>query len=112
MPLRVLGLLSGDACAGSIRSIPENHIDQSATDAGYSEEQRRALKGVVVSGYIQLLSVAVMKGVVYNLDAAAKAIIRNNGKDSQPRGLLTTGRAEILLSSALRAQFDGLVLGD
>ena len=95
-----------------LHTLAENHIDQSATDAGYSEEHRRALKGVVVSGYVQLLSVAMMKGVVYNLDAAAKAIIRNNGKDSQTRGLLTTGRAEILLSSAFRAQFDGLVLGD
>jgi len=91
-----------------IHTLAENHINQSATDAGYSVEQRMMLKGVVVNGFMQRLSIAVMKGVVYNIDGAAKAILRNNGRDLQRKGSLTTGRSEVLLSSALRAQFDSL----
>ena len=95
-----------------LHSLADNHINQSATDAGYSEENRKIIKGAVVNNYSQLLSVAAMKGIVYNIDRAAKVIIRHNGRDLSRRGSLTTGRAEVLLSSALGADFDSVALLD
>ncbi len=53
-----------------------------------------------MKNYYQLISVAAIKGVMLNLDAAAKRILRHNGK-SLTGGGLTRGRAEIILGSAL-----------
>ena len=49
---------------------------------------------------------AAIKGVVFNIDAAAKRILRNNGGKITSGGI-TRSRAETILGSAFRAELAG-----
>lgn len=61
----------------ALHAAAESHTDQSATDAGLTEEERAILKGVQVNKYYRWISVALRRGVAANLRVAVGRIIRH-----------------------------------
>ena len=85
-----------------LNSIAETHICQSNSDNGFSLKEHSTLKGMIINGYYQLLSVAAVKGVVNCLDRAALRILHRHGRRSGRGPPLTHARAEALLGSSIR----------
>ena len=59
---------------------------------------------MILNNYYQLISVSLMRGVVININSAAKRIIRYNGRSLHNSKFLTQGRAECLLGSFSRIE--------
>jgi hypothetical protein len=91
-----------------LHSIAETHLIQSASGVGFSDEQYSMLKGIVVNGYYQLISVAAVKGVVNCLDRAAQRILAGHGRKAGRGPPMTHARAECLIGSSIRAASSGL----
>ena len=93
----------------NLSHLAESHIYQSVTDTGISCEQKGILKGVIVNEYYQLLSVALMKGIVLNINNAAQRVLQHNGRlKGGGRGSLSTARAQGLIGRAERQANSGL----
>ena len=59
---------------GVLRTVAERHIDQSVTDIGLSDGERKSLLGVTLNRMYVTLSVNHQIGVVRQLRTAARAV--------------------------------------
>jgi hypothetical protein len=86
-----------------LSNLAESHIYLSVRDAGYTAQQLGYLKGAIMNEYQQLMSVSLMKGVVCNIQSAARNICRKADR-VQGRGMpITTARAWCMIGAAERS---------
>ena len=85
----------------------ECHIYQSAMDAGLAAGERKLLKGFIINGYYQRISVAVVKGVATALRLATSAVLGHASKPSKaPK--LTVARVHDIIGKQQAWQRGGL----
>ena len=63
-----------------LKSFADNQLDNSGKDFGFSFDVRDVLKGVIINGFYQLISVALVRGVTNNINNAALRILKHNNR--------------------------------
>ena len=91
----------------ALNSIADCHIENAVKDSGLSAMQQGFLKGSMMVRYYQLISVALMKGVVENIRDAARHVHRC-GRTRRKSPPLTTARAQGIIGAIQRFDSSGL----
>ena len=92
-----------------LSNIAESHIYLSAKDAGYSVQQQALLKGAIINNYYELMSVALMKGVVHNIHNAVRVLLRKTDVRRGRGPPLTTARGWGIIATAEKTASSNLV---
>lgn len=86
-----------------LKSFADNQLDNSGKDFGFSFDVRDVLKGVIINGFYQLISVALVRGVTNNINNAALRILKHNNR-APAKPPIPRSRLEMMYHGAMRRE--------